>query len=131
MLLLANGYTIKLGLELRCSYSTAQFKLDSARMQQGHDTTLFSFHTHASLHVYARLVISNLPCKALMYALDVCTMHTCMSRMHTPNLDYGCMQIVSQGQWNKLYKHVYVLRCNPLMIQDGNPVKEYLTVKLK
>ena len=41
------------------------------------------------------------------------------------------MQIVSQGQRNKLHKHVYVLRCNPLMIQDVNPAKEYLTVKLK
>ena len=25
------------------------------------------------------------------------------------NLNYTCMQIVSQGQQNKLYKHVYVL----------------------
>ena len=61
-----------------------------------------------------------------MYALDVF-----MSGMHTPNLDYVCMQIVSQGQRNKLYKHVYVIRCNPLVIQDVNPAKEYLTVKLK
>ena len=112
-------------------YSTAQFKLDSTRVQQGHNTTRFSFHTHASLHVHARLVMSNLPCKALVYALDMCTMHTCMSGMHTPNLDYVCMQIVSQGQRNKLYKHVYVLRCNPLVIQDVNPAKEYLTVNLK
>ena len=67
-----------------------------------------------------------------MYALDVCTMHMCMSGMHTPNLDYVYMQIVSQGQQNKLYKHVYVLRCNPcLVIQDINPAKEDLTVKLK
>ena len=66
-----------------------------------------------------------------MYALAVCTMHMCMSRMHMPNLDYICMQIVSQGQRNKLHKHVYVLRSNPLVIQDVNPAKEYLTVKLK
>ena len=58
-------------------------------------------------------------------------MHVCMSGIHTPNLDYVYMQIVSQGQWNKLYKHVYVLRCNPLVIQDGNLAEEYLTVKLK
>ena len=58
-----------------------------------------------------------------MYALDMCTMHAWMSGMHMPNLDYACMQIVSQGQQNKLYKHVYVLRCNP--------DKEYLTVRLK
>ena len=55
-------------------------------------------------------------------------MHVCMSGMHTPNLDYACIQIVRQGQRNK---HVYVLRCNPLMIQDVNHAKEYLTVKLK
>ena len=48
-----------------------------------------------------------------------------------PNLDYTCIQIVSQEQRNKLYIHVHVLRCNPLMIQDANPAKEYLTVKLK
>ena len=48
-----------------------------------------------------------------------------------PNLDYVCMKIVRQGQQNKLYKYIYVLRCNPLMIQDVNPAKEYLTVKLK
>ena len=113
------------------TYSTAQFKLDSARVQQGHDMTSFSFHTHASLRAHARLVTSNPPCKALMYALDVCTMHACTSGMHTPNLDYACMQTVSQGQQNKLYKHVYVIRCNPLVIQDVNPAKEYLTVKLK
>ena len=93
--------------------------------------TCISFHMHASLHVHARLVTSNLLCKALVYTLDVCMMHACMSGMHMPNLDYVCMQIVSQGQWNKLHKHVYVLRCNPLMIEDVNPAKEYLTVKLK
>ena len=80
------------------TYSTAQFKLDSTRMQQGHDTTHFSFHTCTSLHVHARLVISNLPCKALVYALEVCTMHACMSGMHTPHMDYACMQIISQEQ---------------------------------
>ena len=58
-------------------------------------------------------------------------MHVCMSGMHTPNLDYMCMQIVSQGQRNKLHKHVHLLRCNPLVIQDVNPAKEFLTVKLK
>ena len=47
------------------------------------------------------------------------------------NLDYMCMQILSKGQWNKLYKHVHVLRYNPLVIQDVSPAKEFLTVKLK
>ena len=112
-------------------YGTAQFKLDRARMQQGHDTTHFSFRTRASLHMHARLVTSNLPCKALVYALDVFTMHACMSGMHMPNLDYVCMQIVSQGQQNKLYKQIYILKCNPLMIQDINLAKEYITVKVK
>ena len=48
-----------------------------------------------------------------------------------PNLDYAYMQIVSQRQWNKLYKHVHVLSCNPFVTQDINPAKEYLTIKLK
>ena len=76
----------------------AQFKLDRTHVQQGHDTTRFSFHMQASLRVHARLVTSNLPCKALVYALEVCTMHACISGMHTPNLDYVCMQIVGQEQ---------------------------------
>ena len=75
------------------------------------------------MHVHARLMTSNLPCIALVYALDMCTIHTYMSGMHMPNLDYACMQIVSEGQQNKLNKHVHVLRCNPLMIQDVNPAK--------
>ena len=66
-----------------------------------------------------------------MYALDVCTMHAYMSGMHMPNLDYVCMQIVSQGQRNELYKHVNVLRCNPLGDIRRNPTKEFLSVKLK
>ena len=86
---------------------------------------------HASLRVHTRLVTSNIPCKVLVYALDVCTMHVCMSGMHMPNLDYVCMQIVSQGQRNKLYKHVNVLRCNPPHDTRRNLTKEYLTVKLK
>ena len=89
-------------------YSTAQFKLDRTCMQQGHDTTHFSFCTRASLRVQARLMTLSLPCKALMYALDMYTMHACMSEMHMPNLDYVCKQIVSQGHRNKIYKHVYV-----------------------
>ena len=72
--------------------STAQFKLARTHVQQGHNTTRFSFHMRASLRVHARLVTSNLPCKALVYTLDVCTMHVCMSGMHTPNLDCTCMQ---------------------------------------
>ena len=96
------------------TYSTAQFKLNRTRVQQGHDTTRFSFRMCASLRVHTRLMTSSLPCIAVVYVLDVCTMHMCMSEMHTPNLDYTCKQIVSQGQRNKIYKHVYVQRCNPL-----------------
>ena len=32
--------------------------------------------------------------------------HACLSGTHTPKLDYACMQIVNQGQQNKLYEHV-------------------------
>ena len=115
------------------NYNIAQFTLDRTYVQNGLDMTCFSFHTLASLRVHARLVMSNLPCKAFVTvsALDVCMMHACMSGMHTPNLDCAFMQIVSQGQWNKFYKHVHVLRCNPLVIQDVNPARQYLTVKLK
>ena len=88
-----------------CSYGTVQFKLDRTCVQHELNTTCFSFHTHA------RWMTSNLLCKPLVYTLDMCMNHACMSGMHTPNLDYACMQIVSQGQWNKLYKHVHVLRC--------------------
>ena len=97
-------------------YSTAQFKLDRTRMQHGLDTTCFSFHVRASIHMHTRLMTSNLPFKALVLRTrrvqDSLQMHACMSGMYTPNLDYVCMQIVSQGQQNKLYKHVHVLRCN-------------------
>ena len=78
------------------TYGTAQFELDRACMQQWHDMTHFSFHMRASLCVHARPMMSTLLCKALMYALDVCMMHVCMSGMQTPNLDYMCMQIVRQ-----------------------------------
>ena len=64
-------------------YNTAQFKLDRTRVQHGLNMTRFSFHTCASLHVHARLMMSNLPCIALVYALDVRTIHACMSGMHT------------------------------------------------
>ena len=95
------------------NYSTAQLNLTEKVYSMGSARYIFHF-----THVQARLMTSNLLCIALVYALDMC-----MSGMYTPNLDYMCMQIVSQGQWNKLYKHVHVLRCNPLVIQDLNPVK--------
>ena len=92
------------------NYNIAQFTLDRTYVQHGLDMTCFSFHTLASLRVHARLVMSNLPCKAFVTvsALDVCMMHACMSGMHTQNLDCAFMQIVSQGQRNKFYKHVHV-----------------------
>ena len=65
-----------------------QLNLNLTEHSCSKDMTCFSFHTRASLCVHARLVMSNLLCKALVYALDVCTMHACMSGMHTPNLDY-------------------------------------------
>ena len=45
------------------------------------------------------------------------------------NLNYVCIQIAGQGQQNKLFEYVYVLRC--LMIQDANATKEFFIVKLK
>ena len=95
-----------------CTYGTAQFKLDRTRVQHGLNMTHFSFPKRASMLVHARLMTSNLPCIALVYALDLHTDARVHVRMHTPNLDYACMQTVSQGQRNKLYKHVHVLRCN-------------------
>ena len=95
------------------SYGTAQFKLDRTRVQQGHDTTRFVI-SHVCKPACARKIGDIKPTvQALMYALDMCMMHTCMLGIHMPNLYYMCMHIVSQGQRNKLYKHVYVLRCNP------------------
>ena len=64
----ALNFTLKLS-----SYGTAQFKLDRTRVRHGLNMTRFSFHTCASLRVHARLMTSNLPCKTLMHALDVCT----------------------------------------------------------
>ena len=78
---------------------------------------MFSFRMHASMSVRAHKIDD---VKSTVQIDRVCTrrvhdslqMHTCMSGMQMPNLDYVCMQIVSQGQRNKLYKHVHVLRCN-------------------
>ena len=80
-----------------------------------HDTFFIS---HVCKHAYA-LKIDDV--KPTMQSFCVHTrrvhgslqMHVCMSGMCTPNLDYTYMQIVSEGQRNKLYKHVHVLRCNP------------------
>ena len=118
-------YYLKAGVAniIPLNYITAQFKLDKTCVQHGLKTTCFSFHTRASMHVHTRLMMSNLPRIALVYALNMCSMHKCMSGIHMPNLDYACMQIVSQGQWNKLYKLVQVLGCIPFMIQDINPAK--------
>ena len=61
-------------------YGTAQFKLNRIRMQHGLNTICFLFYMHASMHVYARLMTSNLSFKALVYTLDVCMTvwrHTC------------------------------------------------------
>ena len=55
------------------TYGIAQFKLDRTHVQHGLNTTCFSFHMGASMHVHARLMMSNLPCIALVYTLDMCT----------------------------------------------------------
>ena len=104
-----------------------------------HTCSMGSTHVFHFTRVQAACTCKIDDVKPTLQSSHVCTrcvhdslqMHVSMSGMHTSNLDYVCMQIVSQGQWNKLYKHVYVLRCNPLMIQDVNPTKDFLTVKLK
>ena len=50
-------------------------------------------------------------CVCTRHVHDSLQMHACMSGVHKPNLDYMCLQIVGQGQRNKLYKHFHVLRC--------------------
>ena len=60
-------------LVINKKYGTAQFKLDRTQVQHVLDTTHFSFHTRASIHVHARLMMSNLLCKALVYTRDMCT----------------------------------------------------------
>ena len=76
---------------------------------------MFARLTHAKLQklACARTVAHDFGVHTWDSALDMCKMHVCMSGRHMPNLDYVYMQIVSQGQRNKLHKHVYVLRCNP------------------
>ena len=64
------------------SYSRAQFKLDSARVQQGHNTTRFSFHTCARLSVHARLVTYVNP---TVHSSRVCTRCVHDVRMHVRN----------------------------------------------
>ena len=87
-------------------YGTAQFKLDSTYVQQGHDTTRFSFTC-----MQACVCMQDGDVKPTMQSFRVCTRHVHDARVHVRNTH--AKLIVSQGQRNKLYKHVYVLRCNP------------------
>ena len=57
--------------------------------------------------------------------------HACNSEVQTPNLNYVCMQTVGQGQQNKLYEHVYVLRCDSPCDTSRKCAKEFLIIKLK
>ena len=94
--------------------ATAQFKLDRTRVQHGLNMTCFTFCTHASMRVHARLMTSNLSFRALVYTLDVCTTVcrcTCPCQECTHQIWIMCMQIVSQKHCNKFYEHVNVLRC--------------------
>ena len=93
-------------------------------MQHGLDTTRFSFNSRECKHVCARK-IDDVKSTVHNSRVRIRRVHNARVhvRMHMPNLDYVCMQIVSQGQRNKLYKHVHVLRCKPLVIQDVNPAK--------
>ena len=97
-------------------YGTAQFKLDRTRVQHRPDTTCFSFRTHSSMRARAHEIDDVKPTVQInrvctRHVHDSLQMHTYMSEKKSPNLDYVCMQIVSQGQRNRLYKHVHVLHC--------------------
>ena len=117
--------------------ATVQLNLNLTKHMCSMGSTGHVFHfTHTYKPMCARKIddvksTAQRSCVHTRHVQDSFQMHTCMSGMHTQNLDYTCMQITSQGQQNKLYKHVHVLRCNPLVIQDINPAKEYLTIKLK
>ena len=74
-------------------YSTAQCKLERRLMRYGLNTTRCSFYTCASMHVHARLMMSNLSFKTLMYVRtrrvhDSLQTDACLSGTHMPNLDY-------------------------------------------
>ena len=69
------------------SYGTAQFKLDKTRVRQVLNTTRFSFCTRASMRMLARSMTQKLSSRALVYALDVCTIictstRACKERTH-------------------------------------------------
>ena len=113
-----------------------QLKLNLTEHVYSMGSTRHAFISHTYKPVCARKIDDVKPTVQSSHVSTRCVhdslqMHACMSGMHTTNLDYACMQIVSQGQRNKLYKHVHVLRYNPLVIQDVNSAKEFLTVKLK
>ena len=74
-------------------YSTAQCKFERRLMRYGLNTTRCSFYTCTNMHVHARLMMSNLPFKTLMYVRsrrvhDNLQTDTCLSGTHMPNLDY-------------------------------------------
>ena len=62
-------------------------------MRYGFNTTRCSFYTCTSMHVHARLMMSNLSFKTLMYVHtrhvhDSLQTDACLSGTHMPNLDY-------------------------------------------
>ena len=74
-------------------YSTAQCKLERRLMRYGLSTTRCSFYTCASMHVHARLMMSNLSLKTVMYVRtrrvhDSLQTDACLSETHMQNLDY-------------------------------------------
>ena len=97
---------------------TVQLNLNLIEHMCSMGSTWHAFISHACKPACARKIDDVKPtiqssCVRTRCVHDSLQMHTCMSGMHTPNLDYACIQIVSQGQQNKLYNHVHVLRCNP------------------
>ena len=102
-------------------------------MQHGLNTFFIS---HSCRHTCARKIDDVEPtmqssCGLTRRAHDSLQMHTCTSRMHTPTLDYARMQMFSQRQRNKLYKHVYLIRCNLPCSTRCKSCEKIFTVKSK
>ena len=85
-------------------------------MWYGLNTTRCSFYTCTSMHVHARLMMSNLSFKTRMYihtrlCMTVCRQtHVCQE--NTCQIRIMCMQIARQGQQNYLNQNVHVLKCD-------------------
>ena len=87
------------------------------------------------IHVHARLIRLNLPYNALVYALNVCMTvcrHTCACQECTLQLwiTCACKFLAKDSGINSINMLIYS-GVIPLVVQDENPAKELLTVRLK